>query len=826
MGTEKTPGRRSGTTRRKAVLAVLATVMVLGFVCAAVAYRYRGKIITKLRELRDGQDEPLVRAVEGPDESSYPVVGPKAEGHPRILLTPANRAAIVARAKAGSASYRALEMYCDARVGGQVEWHDGDDTPALPNIGEGYQGEDYFQAIVSLSLCYQIAKDVAPARASGYGETAREVLRKMSETEGVHAPNPLTDSGYVIRFYGVGMALGFDWLYDLLEPSDKARVVTALDRFVTAYEKEGFGREHPQGNYFAGYYAAKALAALATEGDDPNAPRAWEDWLTRVHGGFVQPFYAKYLEGGGWPEGWSYGALATVNMTWPVIAAKTAKGIDLLRNPKAPYAFPLDQAKNLLHFSWPNRASMDDRGDMPSGDNPSQVRPGTFALLSWLLDHENDPLAAPFHAYAREVRARAPMPAEPWLDALFWDEDRTGAPFDTQPLSYLARGMQTVAMRSSWADDAVWASFTSGPYVNNPASGEMYFDQGSFAIVRGGTRFVANTVAALYTYTPGTNDGENIGDEVYEDLFGSNESNPNARNRTLFNIFYVKGRRYGQIPGLPGEAKTHVSAYEDGGAYVFMRGEALEDAYWVEKKQKLVAKWTRSITYLRPDLFVVDDRTEAGDAKSDQWLAFHVAGKLVPHAAARHGAAHAAGKRFDVAARSGFVGALTTVLPLGAQTRDVDVLGKHKVHRLEVRPARAGAKQRWLTVADAALRPGEVRTAEPIAGSAGNVLVGAAVGVSLSRDDESHVVVSVGDELGDATPHGAAASASRVTYEVAAKPTVHVITDVRADTDYAVEVDATGGKHRVTVRPGAGRRSSPAGVLTFRVEAEGALAGR
>lgn len=172
-------------------------------------------------------------------------------------------------------------------------------------------------------------------------------------------------------------------------------------------------------------------------------------------------------------------------------------------------------------------------------------------------------------------------------------------------------------MRSSWERDAVWATFTSGPYVNNPASGEMSFDQGALAVVRGGRPLLVNTAAALYRHRPGTTDGVGNVELVYADLYGRNAADPRLRNRTLYNVFSVKAPRFGQIPRVRGEARTKMGAFEDGSAYVHLRGDGLEDMYWPESRTepRLVASWSRQVTYLHPGRFVVIDRTEAGDGR-------------------------------------------------------------------------------------------------------------------------------------------------------------------------------------------------------------------
>ena len=390
---------------------------------------------------------------------------------PKIFLTPTVLTALQARAAVNSPEWVALKSQCDLWLTGHVEWADGDHYPGIGNIGEGYQGDDYYHAVVNLGLCYQVAKTIDPTHAPLYAAKGIDVLLKMSVPQGtLHAVNPLRDSGYGIRFYGVGMAIGYDWFYDALTPDQRTTIVTALNVWVDAFAKSGFGHDHPQGNYFAGYYAASGLAALATEDDT-----RWQDWLTRIHNGFVQPYYEKYLKGGGWPEGWNYGRLASLNMSWPTLAAKSAKSLDLIGG-STPFTFPVSQGLHLIHFTWPSRLSLDDRGRLYPGDNPSALLPLLITPQAGLMSSLQAQTAPQFHRYAREVRELQTGKADLWQEFLFWDETAFEQDYRSQPLSYLARGMNMVAARSSWATDAVWSSFTASPYINYSGSGEEFYD--------------------------------------------------------------------------------------------------------------------------------------------------------------------------------------------------------------------------------------------------------------------------------------------------------------------------------------------------------------
>ncbi len=717
--------------------------------------------------------------------------------HPRLLFSRDNLPQLAARAK-NSGSFARLRARCDAYLGGTVEWPDGNRYPGGGSIGEGYQGSDYFEALLNDGLCYQMARFLAPDRAVAYGKKGAEILAKMSESPGTGAPHsvdPLRDSGFGIRFYGVGLALGYDWLYDALAPALRARLVVALSRWISAYEQKGFGRDHPQGNYFAGYYAAKALAALATSGDTPSGEAQWQDFLTRVHRGRVQPYYAAHLRGGGWPEGWNYGPLAMMNMALPALAAKTARGIDLVHDAGHPFLFPVEQGPHLIHFTWPDRRTLDDRHIQFGGENPSRAQPDLFAEQAGILSFFDDPTAPVFHRFARAVRKVLGDAPTPWVEALFWDDGAREADFATLPRSYLAPGIGAAALRSSWDTDAVWGTFAAGTYVNNPDSGEQYYDQGSLVIVRGGRQLLVNAVGALSRHTPGTEDGARYDDLVYNDLY-------NKGNRTLFNIFYVNRPAppmpYGQAAIGPEDAHTRMSRFEDGGDYVVLRGEDLQDMY--RGKRRAVTSWTRDVIYLRPQIFIVSDRTSIGDGEADQWMAFHLPRNVVSLPPPCLG-----GQRFDVGKGADFAGGVTTLLPQGQGVSKVDLFGRGKVFRMEIRPRSPGKDQRWLTIFDAARTRGEVAPAIRLSVRDGNVEAGAVVGTLLSRPEGNQVVLLPEGEV----------EKGEVRYRVPTRATAHLLSDVAPDTFYTVRLSPRREEQIVSVSSGGSLRSSHAGVLRF-----------
>lgn len=797
-------GRLSGLPCRIPVRAPVRRSPLLFLVLALPLLVACGRVKSCVRHVVRGDDDD--------DEPKAPAVqtGPAAETpigeHPRIWLDPPTLDVLRQRMTAGTPAWKALDEKCASLMLGPVEYPDGKDYPEQ-GIGEGYQGSDYFDALLEIALCHQTLKGKDDARAKALAARGADVLEKMSEPEGPHSVNPLRDDGFGIRFFVTTMAIGYDWLYPELTPALRERVRAALTKWIETFDAKGFGRNHAQGNYFAGYYSAKALAALATQGDFDKSPIWWNDWLERLHRQMVQPYYAKHMVGGGWPEGWNYGALATLNMTWPVWAAKTAKGMDLFRDTRASYTFPFDQGLHLVQFSWPDRIHIDDRGTNYDGefDEVSVLPTSTLTVLPALLRAERDPFADRLQRFAREVREkRAKKKPAPWMEFLYWDPSAKEADYTNLPRSFVAWGMHTVAMRSSWDESATWASFTAGTYVGSPDSGEMHFDQGSLAVVRGNRPLLVNAATALKRRATG--EPEPKDDPIYEDLFGNHDKESTKANRTIFNIFYARtaplpgmpetSERYGQISAMPGKAQTKLARYEDQNAWVFLRGERLEDMYRRgPKNEPRVTTFTRQVLYVRPSLFVVDDRTEVASGDLDQWMAWNLA---FPAAARPDESGVLA---FDAGPATAFAGTMAVVLPRGATVKTSDLFGRHKVAHVEVRPPTTAKEktQRWLTVLDAG-------AAAPLATKV-RALDGAPGALVESADG----VVAVATLDGGAGEYRAPAGAT------------HYLTGLDPQKEVKVTAATAGTTVTVTVARGSGIRASQGGVVAFRIDGAGVV---
>lgn len=389
----------------------------------------------------------------------------------------------------------------------------------------------------------------------------------------------------------------------------------------------------------------------------------------------VQPYYASRLAGGEWPEGFgNYAPLAIFHMSLPMREVMTATGIDLIHNSAAPYAYPLDSANYLMHFTWPSRDYIDDRDTNRASGNANPpvgtANMSMFAHVLATLRYWNSPQADVFQQYANEVtQATSGYGAgQAWEKFLFWDPNGATQPVDSLPLSYLAAGMGAVAARSDWTKNATWMSFRSGPYTNNPDQGEEGFDQGSLALVRGKLPLLINASGQIVHEPNGAADD----DRLYTDMYGNFDANKNiyVSNRQLYNVFYVRNMNgsvpinsYGQSSST--SAATSVSSFEDRDDYVYLLSTRLEDMYKSFAGVKAVTTWSRQIVYLRPNGFVVYDRTTKGDVHYDQYLAFHFPTSPVSVSAP------SGETRMDVTYKSTYAGAMTVVLPTNATTTTI-----------------------------------------------------------------------------------------------------------------------------------------------------------
>lgn len=743
--------------------------------------------------------------------------------HPRIWLDQALSTKVRAKVTAKDPTWTALKAKCDLYLTGQVFWPDVQQYGDPQDIGAGYEGDGWLEPIMNLALGYQALKTTDPTTAKKYAAKLADVLTKMSAPQGdPHYVDPLMDDGYGIRFYGAGMALGFDYIYPELTPALKTRLITSMNLWVSKVENDGFetGNQFPIGNYYAGYYLAKALVAIGTEGDNTQAPAMWTSWLNDNHLRGVQPYFSKWMAGGGWPEGWDYGPLAVFNMIAPVWAAKTGKNVDLFNFTPAPYPFAHDSGQAIMEMIFPDQATMDTHGETyDTNDKPVPLSdPEMYTKLAGILQVLGDPGAPQLHAFARKVRqisGNAPL----WVDFLLWDDKAPEESLANRPLSYLARGTSMSIMRSAWTPTAVWGNILAGANVGYADAGHEKFDKGGLTITRGSTRFLIQAHAELDggvdagKYDFPTSDAPHSPNNFYNDDFGAHEDFSNLGNATTYNVFYTKNPlRWGQYAVDPTVSKARISRFEDGGTYVYTRCPKLEDNYWSADTQPFnyVQYWTRDVLFLRPELFVVRDRTTVHDPKIPQYMAWHFGQTPVYTAQNDNGRVDG---RYDVSQGTTYKGAMTSLFPIGGTTNLVNLFGSNRAYRVECNPpANPTASQSWLNVLDAATSRAASYTVTRMCSLDGNVLQGTVFGAEMISTTDAQIAL-FGTGIENAPIPGAIKFLAHKTGESV------TIADLQPGAVYTLTSAPSGGKVLVTLTPGSGTlKVSAQGILAFKVQ--------
>ncbi|MGA7298612.1 MAG: hypothetical protein WBW92_14030 [Rhodanobacteraceae bacterium] len=746
-------------------------------------------------------------------------------GHPRMILDNATLATLRQRANANTTQWQALKGYCDSVVGGTIQQPNNNSWASPPNIGSNYQGHGYINAVMNLGLCYRTMQGINATSANVYGNKLAQVLSIISQPyPGPNGANPCTDSGYGIRNYGVALGIGFDWGYDRLQSSLKTQIIAAANHWLTSFENPStsscsyYQYIHPLSNYYAGYFHAKTTIALGTFGDNAAAASEWNELIGHEFGDRVRPYFADHMEGGGWPEGFAnYGPYATLAMILPAREILTATGIDLT-NPddgSTPYRYPLDMPRYAMHFTWPSRDYTDDRDTNRSSGNtvqpPGTADTGMFTHLYGSLAFYGSPLAPVMHRYLSEVRQATSGYGDErlWVDFLFDQPNALEAPLSTLPRSYLAQGLGMVAARSDWGTDASWMSFRSGPYVESPDHGEQYPDQGSLALVHGGTPLLINA-SGWIVHEPGGTDDEN---RIYTDNRGSFSSgNVYSGNSQLYNVFYVRhmsgsslAEPFGQRSYNTGTPRTALSEYQDGGGWVYSKGSHIEDMYKTFSAGPGVASWSREVLFLRPNRFIVYDRTRKGASSYDQYLAFHF--PAMPSSAS----AATGQKRVNVTYNGRFAGSATFVYPDNPTLATLAMYpGSNpvKAWQVQVRPSDSNVTQRWLSVFNTASTVGAVGSTSRV-----NVISGTVLGVRLD-DNATTPAVVLATTTDQDTPLN-----SSFSYSVPAAFTSHIILGVAANSGWTVSVNRVGSTQTFTISPGGTLKASHAGVLSFVADA-------
>lgn len=715
--------------------------------------------------------------------------------HPRLLLTPQRLAKMQAEYQANSKVWQDVLATADSMTGGVVNYPNQAQYPDSPDIGSGYQGENYLYYMLSTAAVYLTLKDLDPTRAAPYLQKGIDILMKAAEPYPGNGQDPFYDYGYGIRNYGPIFGLGYDWFYDALTAAQKTTIITTANAWCQTFETKSFEFDFPQGNYMAGYMHGKCAITLATYEDNPNGATMWDAWLNAQWYGRIQPYYAQYLAGGDWPEGFgNYGPPALRNLAMAMWEVETATGINL-RDDAKPFPFITDNALYLMHFTWPGLWYMDDRDLSHSTGNPMRMPCASnyslHSLMALALEDAGSPLAPVSRAYREAVSTVAGVAYDsPWHGMLLAPMGTTTSPYQSAlPLSYYASGMGAVAARSDWTRNARWMSIRGAPYVNNPNASEEMYDQGGLVLTKGSQPLLVNGWGWMVN-EPGGDQAEGL---LLNDILDQSIStmSPFLGNRQVFNVFYVRNmaadgvtplEHYGQGSYLATDGAKTKTTYLDDGRYVYTNSTRLQDMYRPFAAGAPLLNWQREVIYVRPNRFVVFDRTQIAKTTYDQYMGWHFPGNPVVN-----GLVHA------ITYNGQNVGAMTLAYPPTSTTVTVPQYPTSdpvKVWQVQLRAGNTNTTQEWLTLFDMAPTPATIA-----------MLTSAAKVARIDGSDGTTVVAFTDDATG-------------VQYDNPQVDALHVIAGLTAGSGYAVTLSPT----TVTIAAGSAYTATSEGTLSFEVK--------
>jgi MYXO-CTERM domain-containing protein len=697
--------------------------------------------------------------------------------HPRLLVTPD----LVASLKARSGDADIVAVMASA------------DRMASSGLDMSYQGTGWSDNGPTLGFAYLMTGDMK------YAQPLLAMLDQINTAAAAGDLSYLTvDSTFGSRSTGYALAIAFDWLYPILGSTRIAatvRTVNAYFDYFKAGDRVGDMNGPAYGNYFAGHIIGFGAMGLATSGDNTRA----DEINTTIRGLFDATVPASFTTGpskGGFPlEGYVYGSNTFVRLFHYIRMVKTATGETI----GSTGAWANDILRTMLEALKPNLFQVVDEGEY-TGDGTGLLSPGqlqVFAALAddptlrsygrWLLDNHRDPPDA------------TPDAVPPLTRLLFPVTDAAVDYRGQLPTYHLATGAAVFLMRSSWADNAVWASFNAGierwtDHVGRQA-GHFTIQRGTDYLLVNGSQWKQNKVFQNNVLTGYEGEG----------YWGNTFIYPSsAWENTLFaddgaGAYLLDGDSYSG--GQAGFSENQPYTFSQRGDWTYVKFDmthAYDNNHPEDFDQRAVRQFVRNFVFFAPGNFVVFDRIRVVNTGVTYHLRFHFNSNSPPVVQGGIATSTVGSSRLF----------LRPVSPAGVQlaTAWQQLDGVNFVPRVEVRPGSATTTFDPLTVITAAGTDfPSMPATNPIQAENGTMQ-----GVQILEPQRERVAMFATAET--------ARVPGEVAYSVTSSGARHALFDMMPNASYTVTAAVAGGGVRISAVPGGGDLSSDdAGVLAFDV---------
>jgi hypothetical protein len=419
--------------------------------------------------------------------------------------------------------------------------------------------------------------------------------------------------------YGDTAALVFDWCYPALSAVEKSQLIAEIERRTALREAALMKRFQWHEAHYLGLHAY-LLGVLAVEGEPGASPR-----IAKARNA-IQNYIelGNEIHGDGTYDTYAYQDLFLIT---PAILWSVATGQDVVRRDR----YALNRPEVLLRMLsadgsnfmvGPGDQSADGRGLMVRASQPSAL--GPLMLADYLKDGFDQYVGEEILRHQGWGRtANAPQ----WLSLLFFDDSLKAVSPEAAGIP-LTRRMPiggVVNMRSAWgiADpsaEVVNAWLYAGPRLEHAEP-----DAGHFVIWRGMDDLIVS--GANYFGSP----------SKYRDQWGGLSF---ARNTMIFSPAGVNNPDRAGSQSMRYDKLRSAARFPVADALVWYRGYAALNAEIIDFRDlgravmttadltnaydlRYVQRYRRSVIYVPPDVFIVDDRFTVQDVDRVRML-FHL----------------------------------------------------------------------------------------------------------------------------------------------------------------------------------------------------------
>lgn len=404
----------------------------------------------------------------------------------------------------------------------------------------------------------------------------------------------------------LGLALVYDWCHRDLEPAARDEIRQTLTRRASAmYQAAALGSTYWRRAYLQNHLwvnaTGLAAAGFALFDEVEEAP----EWV-----GFALDAFRSTMKALG-PDGashegvgyWEYGVEYLLKF---MDLSDTLLGVDLHDHP-----WWRNTSQYAIHLGLPRNAWRRDQCIVDIADCPRGHWYGPDYLLRRLAARYRDPAAQAEAAAIDEANVASTEAS--WLNLLWYDPAIPLQPASERPTLHHFEDMGLVASRSAWSGDESLAVFKCGPFIGHEAVERFNYDPGGGHVHPDANHFVVFGAGEWQ-----------VRDDGYHSKWTGQHNTllVNGRGQMGEGAHWFRG----SVP-LAQHARPTILKALSTPRLDHLAGDAAA-AYPAELGVK---RFVRHLLFLKPDLLIVADDIELGQA-ADLELRFHPEGKLSPQA--------------------------------------------------------------------------------------------------------------------------------------------------------------------------------------------------